>query len=211
MSNWNEALRDAVLRGDNSGAEEVAQKALDAGVDPLELINYGLVEGMNETGRRFEAKEYYVPDLLIAARAMKAALNLILPEVKVERATAGTVVMGTVEGDIHDIGKSIVCTLLETGGFKVIDLGVNVPVAKFVEAVKEHQPQIVGISALLTFTMPGMKLVIEAFEAAGVRESVKVIVGGAPVSDEFARKIGADAYAPDAVKAVERVRQLVSQ
>jgi len=166
------------------------------------------VPAMNEVGRRFECNEFFVPELLLAARAMKASLELIRP-ILAQRGTEpiGRAVVGTVKGDLHDIGKNLVASLLEGGGFEVIDLGVNVPPEKFIATVREKNAQIVGLSALLTTTMPSMKLTIDAFQAAGLRDKVKILVGGAPVTQRFADEIGADGYGENAPAAVALARK----
>jgi 5-methyltetrahydrofolate--homocysteine methyltransferase len=165
---------------------------------------------MNEVGRRFKNNEFYVPEVLIAARAMHAAMDVLKPLLAASDVQpVGTVVIGTVKGDLHDIGKNLVAMMLEGGGFNVIDLGVDVSPEKFLQAVREHKPNIVGLSALLTTTMPAMKTTIEALKEAGVRDQVKVIIGGAPVTQRFADEIGADGYAPDAASAVDVARQLL--
>ena len=202
-------LYEAVLGGDAPGAVEATTKALDAGADPQALVQGCMVPAMDEVGRRFEEGEFFVPELLIAARAMKGALELIRP-ILAERGDqpVGRVVIGTVKGDLHDIGKNLVSYMLEGGGFEVKDLGVDVSAETFVEAVKEMKADMLGLSALLTTTMPSMKSVLVALEEAGVRDQVKVLVGGAPVTQQFASEIGADAYAETAVAAVAQARDL---
>jgi len=176
----------------------------------MELVTGYMVPAMDEVGRRFECEEYFVPELLLSARAMKGALQLLRPLLAAEGArSAGRVVIGTVKGDLHDIGKNIVGAMLEGGGFEVIDLGADVPPQAFVDAVKERQPQLVCLSALLTVTMPSMKATIDALEQAGVRGSVKVLVGGAPVTPEFARQIGADGCGENAALAVTLARKVL--
>lgn len=205
-------LYDAVLTGDSKVAAAVTREALAEKVDPMELVAKTMIPAMDEVGRRFECDEYFVPELLTAARAMKAALELIRP-LLVERGTepAGRVVIGTVKGDLHDIGKNLVASLLEGGGFEVTDLGVNVPPEKFVEAVRSRNVDIVCLSTLLTVTMGAMKMTMDALEQAGVRHKVKVLVGGAPVTQQFAEEIGADAYGENASVAVSVARQLVAR
>lgn len=206
-----QALHDAILTGDANTAREVTEKALAAGADPLTLVNQYMIPAMAEVGRRYECNEYFVPELLISARAMKASLELIRPLLVASgREPAGRVAIGTVKGDLHDIGKNLVAAMLEGGGFEVIDLGVNVAPEQFVAAVKEKKAQIVAMSALLTTTMPSMKSTIEALEAAGVRDQVKVLVGGAPITQRFADEIGADGYSENAPGAVTLARRALS-
>ncbi len=194
-------------------AEEVAelvQQALDQGMTPVEVLNGGLIAGMDEVGRDFKAGQLYVPEVLIAARAMQAGMNVLRPLLaESDVPSVGKYVIGTVQGDLHDIGKNLVKMMLEGAGFETIDLGVDVKPDDFVAAVREHQPKLLGMSALLTTTMPGMKATIEALEEAGLRDTVKVMVGGAPVTEAFAEQIGADAYAPDAATAVDVARRLI--
>lgn len=203
-----QALREAVLRGDWKTARSITEEALQAKMDPLTILNESLVPAMNEVGRKFECNQFFVPELLLAARAMKASLELLRP-LMAERGTepVGRAVVGTVKGDLHDVGKNLVASLLEGGGFEVIDLGVNVPPEKFVAAVRDKKAQIVGLSALLTTTMPSMKLTVEAFKAAGLRDQVKILIGGAPVTQRFADEIGADGYGENAPSAVTLARR----
>ena len=204
-------LAKAVLEGDLNAAKSITQKLLDQGVAPGVILNEGLIVGMNEVGRLFKANEYFVPEVLISARAMKGAMELLRPLLAAgEGTTVGKVVIGTVQGDLHDIGKNLVGMMLEGAGFEVIDLQTDVSPAKFVEAVKEHKPNIVAMSALLTTTMTAMKSTIEALKEAGVRDHVKIMVGGAPVTDRFAKEIGADGYAPEAASASELAKTLVA-
>lgn len=202
------ALREAVLQGDAPTSRRLTEEAIAAGAEPLTLLNDHLVPAMDEVGRRFESNEYFVPELLLAARAMKAALELLRP-ILAERGTEpeGRAVVGTVKGDLHDVGKNLVASLLEGGGFEVTDLGVNVPPEKFIAAVREKNARIVGLSALLTTTLPAMKLTIEAFRDAGLRGQVKILVGGAPVTARFAEEIGADGYGENAPAAVALARK----
>ncbi len=200
-------LYDAVLNGDQKTAVAVTQEALTEGCDPMELITKHMVPAMDEVGRRFECEEYFVPELLLSARAMKGALELLRPLLAASGAEpVGRVVIGTVKGDLHDIGKNLVASMLEGGGFEVIDLGADVPPEKFIEAVREKSAHIVALSALLTVTMPSMRKTIEALEQAGVRSNVKVMVGGAPVTAQFASEIGADGYGESATAAVALAR-----
>ena len=197
----------------NGKAEEVKihmNQAIEEGLEPREILNGGLLVGMEEVGRRFKNNEFYVPEVLIAARAMKAGmeiLNPLLTETGVE--PVAKVAMGTVKGDLHDIGKNLVCMMLEGGGFEVVDLGVDVSPEKFVQSVKEDGVELIGMSALLTTTMMNMKTTIQSMEDASLRNSVKIIVGGAPLTDGFANEIGADGYAPDAATAVEVMKSLI--
>lgn len=196
-------LYEAILVGDAKGARTTTEQALAGGIDPMVLVTEYMVPAMDEVGRRFECNSYFVPELLISARAMKAALELIRP-ILVARGDepAGRVVIGTVKGDLHDIGKNLVAAMLEGGGFEVIDLGVNVSPDQFVNAVKERNANIVAMSALLTTTMPSMKTTIEALRAAGVRDKVRVLIGGAPITQKYADEIGADGFGENAPSAV---------
>lgn len=203
-------LYDAILNGDHKTSAAVTRAAIDAGIEPMELVSGYMVPAMDEVGKRFECEDYFIPELLLSARAMKAALELLRPLLAASGAkSAGRVVIGTVKGDLHDIGKNIVGAMLEGGGFEVIDLGADVAPQKFIAAIKERNPQLICLSALLTVTMPSMKTTIEAFKEAGVRDGVKVIVGGAPVTAEFAREIGADGFGENATAAVALARQLL--
>lgn len=203
-------LYDAVVNGDAKTAVAVTQEALAENVDPMELVTRYMIPAMDEVGRRFEAEEYFVPELLLSARAMKSAMELIRPLLAARGAKpVGRVVIGTVKGDLHDIGKNLVASMLEGGGFQVIDLGADVPPEKFVEAVQEHNAEIVALSALLTVTMPAMKTTIEALKAAGLRDRVKVMVGGAPLTQKYADEIGADGYGENASVAVSLARRLI--
>jgi 5-methyltetrahydrofolate--homocysteine methyltransferase len=184
---------------------------LEEGVEPLDLIHRYMIPAMDEAGKRFECEDFFVPELLLAARAMKGALELLRPRLAASGAQpAGRVVIGTVKGDLHDIGKNLVSSMLEGGGFEVTDLGADVSPEKFVEAVRKTGAQIVCLSALLTVTMPSMKTTIEAFRQAGIRDQVKVLIGGAPVTEQYAREIGADGYGGNANVAVALARQIVA-
>ena len=206
------ALSEAVLCGDAKKAREVTQQALAAGVDPLALVNEHMVPAMAEVGRRYECNEYFVPELLISARAMKASLELIRPLLTASgRQPMARVAIGTVKGDLHDIGKNLVAAMLEGGGFEVIDLGVNVSPEQFVAAVREQNARIVAMSALLTTTMPSMKTTIDALQTAGVRQQVKVLIGGAPITQRYADEIGADGFSENAPGAVHLARQCLAQ
>ncbi len=203
-------LYEAILNGDDKSAVTITKAALEAGTDPLEIVNGQMIPAMDEAGRRFECEEYFVPELLLAARAMKGALALIRPLLAARGAEPlGRVVIGTVKGDLHDIGKNLVSSMLEGGGFEVIDLGADVAPDKFVQAVKDKNADLVCLSALLTVTMPSMKLVIEALKNAGVRDRVRVLVGGAPVTEQWAHEIGADGYGSSAAGAVPLARRFV--
>jgi 5-methyltetrahydrofolate--homocysteine methyltransferase len=204
-------LYDAILNGKAPAAAEATRKALEAGAPALDLIQSDMMPAMDEVGRRFECEEYFVPELLLSGRAMKAALELLRPLLASSGAqSAGRVIIGTVKGDLHDIGKNIVASMLEGGGFEVIDLGADVPPQKFVDAIAKNQAGLVCLSALLTVTMPGMKATIEALRAAGLRERVKVMIGGAPVTQRFTDEIGADGYGENAPAAVTVARRLVA-
>jgi corrinoid protein of di/trimethylamine methyltransferase len=204
-------LFNAVVNGDAKATRAITEQALAEGIDPLELVNQYMVPAMDEVGRRFENNEYFVPELLISARAMKASLDLIRPLLTARGdQPAGRVAIGTVKGDLHDIGKNLVASLLEGGGFEVIDLGVNVTPEKFIETVNEKQANIVAMSALLTTTMPAMKTTIDALKQAGVRDRVKVLIGGAPITQKYADEIGADGYSENAVGAVALAKKAVA-
>jgi 5-methyltetrahydrofolate--homocysteine methyltransferase len=205
-----QALARAILEGRRNEAVVLTQKLVDAGVTPKQILDEGLIAGMSVAGEKFKNGEYFVPEILVAARAMKASMEILRPLlVATDVQPIGTMVIGTVHGDLHDIGKNLVAMMMEGAGFKVVDLGVDVPAEKFIEAAKEHNAQIVGMSALLTTTMTYIPEVIKAFDEAGLRPKVKLIVGGAPVTQEWAIQIGADAYAPDAATAVDRCKELL--
>jgi 5-methyltetrahydrofolate--homocysteine methyltransferase len=202
-------LYDAILTGNAKKAEEVTRVALEAGVDPSELLSKYMIRAMDEVGSRFECNEYFVPELLIAARAMKTALALLTPRLAAAGAkAAGRVVIGTVQGDLHDIGKNLVASMLEGGGFEVVDLGVDVPAQKFIDAAKEKDGTIIAMSALLTTTMTQMKAVVQALQSAGLRDKVRVMIGGAPITQQYADEIGADGYSDNASSAVSLARRL---
>ncbi|HEU6447563.1 MAG TPA: corrinoid protein [Verrucomicrobiae bacterium] len=204
------ALHDAVLNGDAKTAKTVTEAALAAGVEPMKLVQDYMMPAMAEVGRRFECNEYFVPELLLAARAMKAALELVRPLLTAKGAQpAGRVALGTVKGDMHDIGKNLVSAMLEGGGYEIIDLGVNVAPEQFVAAVKEKGANIVAMSALLTTTMPSMKTTVEALKQAGVREKIKILVGGAPVTQKYADEIGADGFSESAAGAVAAAKKAI--
>jgi 5-methyltetrahydrofolate--homocysteine methyltransferase len=202
-------LYDAVLNGDAKTAVAITKEAIDEKMDPLELISGTMVPAMDEVGKRYEEEEYFVPELLLSARAMKGSMELLRPLLAAQGAKpTGTVAIGTVKGDLHDIGKNLVASLLEGGGFEVIDLGADVPPEKFIEAIKDKGAKIVCLSALLTVTMPSMKTTIEALKQAGLRDQVKVLVGGAPVTQQYADDIGADGYGESASNAVALARRM---
>ena len=205
-----EPIYQAVLNGDKDAATENVQAALDAGTDAGVILQEGLIPAMGEVGRLFEAGDYYVPEMLIAARAMQAGLAILKPLlVDSDIKPTGKVAIGTVKGDLHDIGKNLVMMMIEGAGFNVIDLGVDVPPEKYVQVANDGA-QIIGMSALLTTTMPAMKKTIEALEDAGIRSSIKIMVGGAPLTKSFADEIGADGYAPDAASASELAAELIA-
>ncbi|MFN7035771.1 MAG: corrinoid protein [Bellilinea sp.] len=200
----------AILEGNQNAARAAVERALEANLEAELILKQAMMPAMQEVGRLFEEGEYFVPEMLVAARAMQAGMNLLKPRlVQAEVASSGKVVAGTVKGDLHDIGKNLVCMMLEGAAFEIIDLGTDVPPEKFVEAVKSSGAQLVALSALLTTTMPHMKQTIEALQEAGLRQRIKVMVGGAPVTETFARQIGADGYAPDASRAVALAKSLV--
>jgi 5-methyltetrahydrofolate--homocysteine methyltransferase len=210
MNTMVKEIYDAIMNGQKEEASAAVQAALDAGVDPVEILDQGMIASMAEVGRLFEVGEYYVPEMLIAARAMQTGLAILKPYLsQADHSSAGKVVLGTVKGDLHDIGKNLVGMMLEGAGFEIQDLGVDVPAEKFVAAVSAGGVDIVALSALLTTTMSNMKTTIEAIRAAGLREQVKVMIGGAPVTEDYARQIGADGYAPDASRAVTVANSLV--
>ena len=202
-------LYDAVMDGQRDAAKESVEKALADGTAPGEILD-AMVNAMGAVGQLFEEGEYFVPEMLIAARAMKTGMDILKPElVDADIQPVGKIVAGTVKGDLHDIGKNLVCMMLEGAGFQVVDLGSDVSPEAFVNAVNEHHPDFIAMSALLTTTMPNMQTTIEALKAAGVRDQVKVLIGGAPITDAYAEKIGADGYAPDASRAVKLAKALV--
>lgn len=202
MSDFLEKIKLSILDGNLEDCQSVVQQAMDAGLSADDILKKGLVPAMAEVGRLFEEGEYFVPEMLIAARAMQGGLNLLKPLLVSEKVEpVGRVVIGTVKGDLHDIGKNLVAIMMEGAGFEIVDLGTDVPVEKFVNEVKEKKADILAMSALLTTTMTTMPAVINALKDAGIRDGVKVMVGGAPVTQEFAAQIGADGYTPDASQA----------
>ena len=206
-----EEFHEALSQGEMDKAKRLTREALERGESAEAILKEGLVRAMERIGVRFKEGEIFIPEVLIAARAMHGGLAVLKPILS--RSTGvlgGKVVLGTVKGDLHDIGKNLVGMMMEGGGYEVIDLGIDVPASKFVEAIGSHGPQVVGLSALLTTTMREMKNTLKAIEAAGLRSRVKVIVGGAPVTERFANEIGADGYGPDAASAVEVVKSLLA-
>ena len=203
-------ITEQLYIGDANAVSELTQKALDEGLRPAEVLSGGLLAGMDRVGMDFRDGKLFVPEVLISARAMHAGMDILRPLlIGDELSLAGKVMIGTVEGDLHDIGKNLVAMMLEGGGFGIIDLGTDVSVEAFIEAVRKEKPDVVGMSALLTTTMPSMKRTINALTETGLRENLKIVVGGAPVTQDFASEIGADGYAPDAGSAVEMVRSVI--
>jgi len=208
------AMRQSILDGAPESAASLATQAVEQGLPPLEVIDHGFVPGMAEVGEQYAQHKLFLPDMLAAAEAMKAAMAVLEPELKRqggERPPAGTVILGTTKGDIHEIGKILVGTLLTANGFKVHDLGVDVPSERFASTAKELNADVIGVSALLTTTMRGQRSVVEALDRAGLRSQVKIIVGGAPVTRKWAEEIGADGYAKDAITAVALVKGLLAE
>ncbi|MDO4629289.1 MAG: corrinoid protein [Planctomycetia bacterium] len=212
MSEPNPNIFNAILTGKNVDAKKFVQDALDAGENPHEIITNSMITAMDEAGKRFEEHKFFVPQLMIAARAMKESLAILSPLLAASGAEPiGTVVIGTVMGDMHDIGKNLVASMLEGAGFRVVDLGVNVAPDKFLKALQENNAEILCMSALLTTTMPAMKKTIEALDAAEMRNSIQVMIGGAPVTQAYADEIGADGYSDNANSAVVLARKLISR
>ena len=205
-----EEIHESILDGDNPGAQAAVKQALASGYTAQEILNDAMIPAMDEVGKQYECGEFYLAEMLVAAKAMQASVALLRPylrEANVE--STGKVIIGTVKGDLHDIGKNLVAMILEGAGFDVIDLGTDVSPQRFVAAVQENSPHIVALSALLTTTMSNMKATVDALSAAGVRSQVKVMIGGAPVNDDYALHIGADGYTPDASQAAALARSLV--
>lgn len=204
-------ITEKLIQGKAPQVKELAQKTVDRGQDTTKILNEGLLAGMSAVGHKFKKNEFYVPEVLIAARAMKAGMEVIKP-LLVEKNIkgAGTVVLGTVRGDLHDIGKNLVGMIFEGTGFEVVDLGVGVSPEKFIEAAKEKDANTIGLSALLTTTMSAMKDVIEVLKASELKRKVKVMIGGAPVTQDYADEVGADGCAPDAASAVDKAKELLS-
>jgi 5-methyltetrahydrofolate--homocysteine methyltransferase len=204
-------LTESIITGSAPKAESLTIQALESGISPARVLNEGLIAGMNEVGIKFKANEFYVPEVLIAARAMKAGMKILRPKlIETGVQPIGRFVVGTIKGDLHDIGKNLVAMMMEGAGFEVIDLGVDVSAEKYIAAVKEKNAQVIGMSALLTTTMVNMKEIIQSFAAQGLRGKVKIVVGGAPLTQNYADEIGADGYAPDAASAVELVKKLMN-
>jgi 5-methyltetrahydrofolate--homocysteine methyltransferase len=205
-----ETIYQAVLEGDANAAATEVQAGLDTGIAPSDILNKGCIAAMGEVGRLFEEGEMFVPEMLIAARAMQAGMAILKPHLaEGEITSAGKVILGTVAGDLHDIGKNLVGMMMEGAGFEIVDLGTDVTADAFVNAVREHKADIVGMSALLTTTMPSMTATVEALTEAGLRDEIKVLVGGAPVTQAFADEIGADGFAPDASSATRVAKGLL--
>lgn len=210
MSQMLEEITTGVIEGNIDGVARLVQKALDEGLDAEAILQKGLIVGMNEVGRRFKIAQMYIPEVLRSAKTMHAGQELLRPHIVGSKAgRTGTIVMGTVQGDLHDIGKNLVGMMCEGAGFEVIDLGFDLPPEKFTEAIKTYKPDIVGMSALLTTTMRAMGHTLKAIEEAGLREEVKVMVGGAPVDAEFAQRIGADGYGHNAVSGADLAKKLI--
>ena len=209
MSEIFERLSTAVLEGDADKTQKLIERGLKKGLSPKELLDNGLIVGMDEVGARFKRADMFIPEVLMSADSMTAGMQLLRPLLEESGAEmVGTIIMGTVKGDLHDIGKNLVSMLCEGGGFEVIDIGFNVEPSKFIDSIKQHQPQIVGMSAMLTTTMRAMGQTIKAIEEAGLRDQVKVMVGGAPVDKEFAVAIGADGYGSNAPSGADMAKQL---
>jgi 5-methyltetrahydrofolate--homocysteine methyltransferase len=208
MSDLN-AITETLITGDGDKLKELVQIALDAGTPANEILQQGLIVGMDIVGEKMECGDMFIPEVLMSAQAMSISVEILKPLLaEGESASAGKVIIGTVKGDLHDIGKNLVVMMMESAGFEVIDLGVDVDPDKFVEAIRENKPNIVGLSALLTTTMPMMKKSIESIEESGLRDSLKIIVGGAPVNQAFADEVGADGYAPDAGSASKMAKAM---
>jgi len=201
---------NGIVDGQAPLVAQKVQEALESGIEPGSILNQGMIAAMAEVGKRFEEGEFYVPEMLIAARAMQSGLALLKPHLQqTDLQSSGVVVIGTVKGDLHDIGKNLVAMMLEGAGFEIVDLGTDVSPDKFVAAARQHQADFVAMSALLTTTMPNMKTTIDALQAAGLRPQVKVLIGGAPVTENFVRQVGADGFAPDASRAVAVAKSLL--
>jgi 5-methyltetrahydrofolate--homocysteine methyltransferase len=204
-------IYQSILDGDMNGATKGVNAALAEGLAAGEILNKGLIASMEEVGRLFEEGEYFVPEMLIAARAMQASVAILKPKLIADDVKPlGKVVIGTVKGDLHDIGKNLVAMMMEGAGFEIVDMGTDVAPEKFVEAVKEHQAEFIGMSALLTTTMPAMRTTVDALKEAGVRDNVKIMIGGAPVTQKFADEVGADIYAPDGPSAARKAKETLS-
>jgi len=211
MSEILQEIAKQLYAGKFSEVSALTQQALDQSLAPAQILKGGLIAGMDTVGRDFKAGELYVPEVLVAAKAMHAGMDVLRPLlVGEDMPTTGRFLIGTVQGDLHDIGKNLVAMMLEGAGFEVFDLGINAAPGTFVEAIKDKEPQLVGMSALLTTTRDAMKVTIEAIAQAGLRDRIKIMVGGAPVTAKFAEEIGADGYAPDAGAAVDKARELIN-
>jgi len=207
-----ESLANEVINCNIGRVLDLTKKAIDEGVKPVEIVNLGFIAGMNVVGKRFKEGDMYVPEVLIAAKAMNEGMKIIKPMLLVEDMPSyGKVLLGTVVGDFHDIGKNLVGIMMESGGLDVVDVGIDVSPVKFVEAVKKHKPDVLGLSALLTTTMLAMKDIIDLLKEEGLREQIKIIVGGAPVTQDFANQIGADGWAPDAASAKDLAVRLIDR
>jgi 5-methyltetrahydrofolate--homocysteine methyltransferase len=205
-----EKLAEGVMTGDVDKVTELTQKAVDEGVEPMEIIDQGLMSGMSVVGERFKAGDMYVPEVIMSAKAMGSGMEIVKPLLVGGKAVSkGKVLIGTVKGDLHEIGKKLVMMMMESAGLEVEDLGIDISAEKFAEAVKEKKPDVLGMSALLTTTMLAMKDTIETLKEAGLRDNVKILVGGAPVTLDFANEIGADGWAPDAVTAKDKVLEFL--
>jgi 5-methyltetrahydrofolate--homocysteine methyltransferase len=206
-------IEENIIKGKFKETEDLVKTALDQGKEPNEIIAEGLSKGMAEVGRRFKCDEYFLPEVMVCARAMDTALTVLKPLFTDQKSkdVLGTFLIGTVEGDLHDIGKNIVSMIMEASGFKVIDLGIDIKPQVFVQEIKKNSPDLVGLSALLSTTMPMMKDTIDAIEGAGLRDGIKILVGGAPVDQAWSDKIGADAYAEDALECVEKSKTLLGR
>lgn len=202
-------IAECVVRGDQFAAEELTQQAIDEGADLEKIIYEGLVKGMDTVAAKWRDGELFVPEVLIASRAMKRGMALVSPLIQNEVKTKETIVLGTVKGDIHDIGKNLVSLMMEAGGFRVVDVGTNVDKEVFVRSIRENNAMLLGLSALLTTTMPYIEEVISAFDSSNIRDKVKILVGGAPINQKFADSIGADGYAENAALAVEKAIELI--
>jgi 5-methyltetrahydrofolate--homocysteine methyltransferase len=205
-----EKMAEALIAGRQDEVKKLTQEALDQGAPAKQILDKGLLAGMDVVGKRFKAGDMFIPEVLLCARCMHGAMDILKPLLsESDAAGMGTFVIGTVEGDLHDIGKNLVSMMLQGAGFKVVDLGTNITSAQFVEAVKQHKPKILGMSALLTTTMPKMEQTIAALKEAGIRDQVKIMAGGAPVTQDFIDKIGADAYGANAASAVDKAKALI--
>jgi 5-methyltetrahydrofolate--homocysteine methyltransferase len=204
-------ISEELQKGNFNEVPKLTQEALNAGIHPAKILREGLIAGMDVVGERFRKDELFIPEVLVAAKAMHGGMEVLRPTlVETGVRLTGKIVLGTVKGDLHDIGKNLVGMMMEGAGFQVIDLGIDIPPEKFVEAVRSHQADLLGLSALLTTTMPRMKEVIQFLITGGIRNEVKVMVGGAPLTDKFAKEIGADGYAADAASAVQVAKSLIS-